>query len=188
MIMAFLCAVSANLDMVGVSISYGIKRMKIGLAAAFAVSLTGGLFTFLAMTAGRALSGLDGHLANLLGALALAILGLFYVVKAFSDHKETLLTHPEKADADHSGRIDTKESLLLGLALSVNNVGVGFTAGAAGLAVGWTVLFTFLINLAAIPLGARLGNTCLSRFLGKYAELASGLVIFLIGMVQVFTA
>ena len=93
-----------------------------------------------------------------------------------------MLSHPEAADTDHSGSIELKESVALALALTLNNLAVGIAAGVAGLNIWVVTVFTFLFTFLSMILGTGLGRSFLAVWLGKYASLLSGCVIFLIGL------
>jgi putative sporulation protein YtaF len=93
-----------------------------------------------------------------------------------------VLSHPETADADHSGSIEMKESIALALALTVNNIGVGVAASVAGVSVWPATLLTFVTSLLAIKLGAGFGQQFIAGLLGLYASFLSGFVIFVVGL------
>jgi putative sporulation protein YtaF len=138
--------------------------------------------------------------SNIIGSAILILIGL-WVIKDFFLKKDKsdkhmnkgpkrefffnqLLVKPEKADFDNSGRIDAKESLVLALALSINNFGLGLGASITGLNIYITSAGTFLFSIISVILGYKLGNSGISKFLGKYAALVSGIVIILLGLYE----
>ena len=89
---------------------------------------------------------------------------------------------PESADNDHSGTIDIRESLVLALALTINNFGLGIGASITGLNIYATVIGTLFFSLISILVGCLVGRSYISKFLGKFAPLVSGLIIVLLGI------
>jgi len=124
---------------------------------------------------------------SLVGAIILMGMGVWFIIAGIREligHGSTpaMLSHPEAADTDHSGSIELKESIALALALTLNNLGVGIAAGVAGLNIWVTTIFTFLFTFFSMKLGSAFGQSYLAVWLGKYASLISGCVIFLIGL------
>ena len=66
--------------------------------------------------------------------------------KSFFD----VMLKPEKADMDNSKHIDFKEATVLGIALSINNIGGGISAGMIGLKAFWVGLFSALLSFIAL--------------------------------------
>jgi putative sporulation protein YtaF len=169
LIFALLFAFSANIDNFTVGIAYGIKKIRIGLLSNLLIALVTATGTFVSMAAGLAVSRiLTPTIANAVGSIILIMIG-FWIIKDFfmkkkrpemQKQKEThltscgqILSEPEKADSDHSGSIDLKESLILACALTINNFGLGIGASITGLNIYATVICTFLFSIISIALG-----------------------------------
>lgn len=196
---SLLFAVCANIDNFTVGIAYGIKKIKIGLISNLLIALITGAGTFVSMAVGLWLSRfLPVSAANLIGSVILIILGVFVAADFFKAKKRQkankndrgdfcskILEEPELADQNSSGTIDVKESLLLAVALSVNNFGLGIGASITGLNIFATVLCTVLGSILSIILGCLLGRSCLSRLFGRYAALVSGILIILLGIYEI---
>ncbi|MDR1558143.1 MAG: manganese efflux pump [Clostridiales bacterium] len=187
-ILSVLCAVSANLDTLAVSAAFGVKKVKISFPAAIAISVISTFGTWISMSLGVLLTDrINSAIMNWTGAIVLMGMGVWFIINGIREaggHDSTpaMLSHPETADSDHSGSIDLKESVALASAMTVNNLAVGAAAGVAGLDVRITIAFTFLATLLCMKLGVEIGGKFLARWLGKYASLISGCLIFLIGM------
>ena len=188
LLLSALCAISANLDTLTVSIAFGIKKVKISFPAAIAISLITTLGTWISMKSGILIANqINYTFLNWIGAVILMGMGIWIIINGIREMNRYdllpgMLSHTENADADHSGVIDIKESLTLSLALTVNNLGVGIAAGVAELNIWMTTLFTFLFTLLAMWLGSAFGKSFLAHWLGKYASLISGCIIFIVGL------
>ena len=186
------CAVSANLDTVAVCAAFGMKKVKIRFPAALAISLISTLGTFLSMLAGMMIiSRFNTAALARAGAAILMGMGVWFIYTGTREliggvYTPAMLSHPEAADSNHSGSIELKESVALAFALTVNNLSVGIAAGAAGLNICATTIFTFLFTFLSMIIGAAFGKSFLARWLGKYASLLSGCVIFIIGLASAF--
>ena len=100
--------------------------------------------------------------------------------------KNWLKKSMEEGDKDGSGNIDMREAVTLAFALTVNNIGLGIAGSITGLSVFWTSVFTLLVSYMFISAGQRFGRGCLSRLFGKYATVVSGLIIFSMGIYEMF--
>lgn len=91
------------------------------------------------------------------------------------------------ADAD-CGPLTHRELLLLGIALSANNMGIGIGASMAGIPLWAASFFTFLCSMCFLGMGNCLGN-CLGqlkflRLADRFADPLSGLLLILLGICQ----
>lgn len=199
-----LFALSANLDSFTVGLSYGIKKINLTPLINILIASITSLGTFIAMSIGLAISKfLSIKSANIIGSIMLIGIGVWLTVDFFrktNNNNKTLksscdtgnltasqiLDNPEQADVDNSGSIDVKESLALGLALTINNFGLGLGASIAGLNIFLTVLFTFFSSIITIKLGEIVGKKYLSKLFGKLAPLISSIIIIIIGLYELF--
>lgn len=188
---SFLFAFSANIDNLAVGIAYGIKNLKINILKSAIVAFMSCLGTFGAMMFGKAIYHLvPKHLTNSLGSIVLICLGLWSLYEAFKTNNknsyEQIMDEPDKIDKDNSGIIDTKEALVLGLALAVNNIGMGIGASITGINLWITSLLTFVFSFVFIPLGIFLGQKYFSSLIGKFASILSGIIIICLAIYELF--
>lgn len=197
---ALLFAFSANIDNFTVGIAYGIRQIRIKAASNLLIALITSAGTFISMAMGLAISKiLPPSIANAIGSFILILIGIWIMKDFFRKNgsRKTqaedepndqsymqILKHPEKADRNRSGTLDMKESLILALALTINNFGLGIGASITGLNIYITVIFTFLFSLISIVLGCIIGRSWLSQCLGKFAPLVSGLIIVFLGIYE----
>ena len=77
-----------------------------------------------------------------------------------------------------------REGTLLGLALSLNNVGGGLSAGLVHLNWLWTALGSAAVSFLVLWQGSRLSRRLGGQRLGLYAQVAAGVLLVLIGLHQ----
>lgn len=202
---------TASLDNFSVALSYGVNKIRIGPVSNLAIAVVSAVFTLLSMSIGSSLRFVfSAAAANWIGNGLLILIGIGFAVDYFKTARRgarharqgpengektksaalldtckdgiRLLDAPEEADKDRSGEIDLRESLLLGAALSLNNVGMGIGASISGFNVALTTVLTLICSILMIFLGERLGGAFLSKVSGRYSGLVSALLILLIGV------
>lgn len=189
-----LFSLSANVDSFTVGIAYGMKDIKVDYKSNILIALITSLGTFISMALGLFTKQfIKPEILSVIGCIVLIILGIFMIMNTLKTKKQIdeeevkytdILIKPHKADKDKSGYIDIKESITLGLALSLNNFGLGIGASATGLSLYLTTGATFIISILCIVSGVEIGKKCLSCRLRKYADLISGLIIIFIGLYE----
>lgn len=133
--------------------------------------------------------------ANLIGAIVLGIIGLFILCQPFLSQQDTLgskdgsvlmgiLRDPEKADFDGSKTISFSEAIVLGVALSINNIAGGFDAGVINLNLWLTACISGIFSFICISGFTYVGKRFLAEYLGKWATIIAGVLLILIGIDQ----
>ena len=114
------------------------------------------------------------------------------VLKKSTNHKDrnlnpsspiVILEKPEIADTNKSGTIEFKESILLSIALALNNVGLGIGASIAGLHIILTTIVTLIITIILIPLGFLCSKKLLNTWIGKSGSLISGILLIILAVI-----
>jgi putative Mn2+ efflux pump MntP len=95
-----------------------------------------------------------------------------------------LLEDPLSGDWDGSRHIDFKEGTLLGVALSINNVGGGISAGLLHLSAGWTALLSAVLSFCVLWFGGMAGNRLRATRVAKHAPVLAGALLIAIGLFQ----
>ncbi len=95
-----------------------------------------------------------------------------------------VVADPQQADRDRSRQIDLHEATLLGVALSVNNIGGGMGAGLVHLSVLWIAFFSALFSFLVLWLGGWAGRRLAATRLGDYAQILAGVLLIVIGLRQ----
>lgn len=166
-----LFALACNLDTVLAAVGQVSGDGGPGLREILTVASVTTLVTFLSLTLG-ALGAqlLPPGLSDRLGGLALAALGLWYILDAL------------RGKTEEAGG-GSRSTLALAAALAVNNAGVGVAAGVTGLSPLWASGCNFFVTLLSLFLGCQLG-----RRLSRWSALAlpvSGILLVALGLWQV---
>jgi putative Mn2+ efflux pump MntP len=121
---------------------------------------------------GHQLAAKLGNNANIVGGLLLGLCGSYLIFSALRniDNKEVKM-------ATHSwGKL-----LIAGLSLSMDNLIVGFSLGTRHQPLPLAVLIIGTTSVAMSLLGLQIGNK-LSTSIEKYSEIASGLILLMLGL------
>ncbi|KQL53153.1 sporulation protein [Heyndrickxia shackletonii] len=205
-ILAF--AASSSIDNLGVGISYGIRKIRIGIGANILIALICFLMSIAGITFGIWLSKiLPGVLPVIIGAFLLFIIGIRIILLAAPRKKDNsdvimeqkkhskglkgILKNPEVVDMDQSGEIGWIEAIILGVALSANALTNGLGAGLLGLspfAISLTAAIGSFISVwAGVKLGSKLANIRIGKFtVGQFGTLLSGVIIVVIAFAAFF--
>lgn len=198
-----LIAVAANLDNLGISVSYGIKLTRIPFVSNLVIAVISMICAYISITAGEYLSHfISLTLANYAGGLLIIFLGGKCMVEAFFPGKNSdpspepvparadsryskVICQPSLADVNEDKVISFKESILLGLALAMNCLAMGLGAGFTGISPVFTTIAIGLFSLISIDAGIRIGTKINNDKIGKYSNLIAGLILILIGAYEI---
>lgn len=176
-ISSLLFAFSVNIDAFLVGMSYGIRKIHITFFENLIISLISFAGTFFSLFVGKQLlTLLPGFLTDYMGSGILLGLGIFYIFKSFSPSENDL-----HAESLHTA-LPMKEILLLGSALSLNNIGIGIGVGISGVMLLPAALITFLTSALFLLTGNHLGNASLFRLSSRYADLLSGITLVILAV------
>ncbi|EGL15125.1 MULTISPECIES: sporulation membrane protein YtaF [unclassified Paenibacillus] len=192
-------AISSSLDNLGVGISYGIRKIRIGILSNLIVAAVCFLFSYTGIWFGKWISSvLPGMLPVLLGAFSLFFIGIRIILMATPGKEPEIapsqsnrnglrgiLQNPEQVDRDNSKHIGIAESFILGIALSANALTNGLSAGLLGLspfAISLTAAFgSFLTVWLGVWLGGKVAGIRIGSFtLGQFGTLVSGMMLLVI--------
>jgi putative sporulation protein YtaF len=95
-----------------------------------------------------------------------------------------LLDDPSSADRDSSRHIDAKESWILAIALSLNNMVNGVAAGMVKMSPILTTVLVAFFSMVTLKAGLLAGYHCGRRWLGSFTGLVSGLLLVFIGVCE----
>ena len=154
---ALILALSASIDSLGVGITYGIKRTKISYLAILVLFLLSFFITSLSIIFGNILTSfISPDFTTIIGGLMLFAIGSFFIYSSLKSEKVKIspnkifkhteynfiinflgitvkiIRNPINSDFDNSNKIDFKEAIFLGLALSLDSISIGFAASTIG--------------------------------------------------------
>ncbi len=197
----FFIALMNNFDNMGVRIAYSIRGVRISTLINLWISVITFVISFLAAYSGTVISGVvSKHLSSLIAMLLLTTIGSWMILEPYlkkdndcSD--ESLRTNknsafhvlldPKNADMDNSKHIDFKEATFLGIALSINNVGGGVSAGMIGLNSFWVGFLSAVLSFIALWAGNYVAEFFIKWNLSKKASIVAGLLLIAIGIEQI---
>ena len=190
-----------NLDNISVRIAYSLRGIKISIQKNLWISLITLIISTSFAYLGSSISlFLNERITSYISMLLLVMIGAWIILGEIKRHKKisktndaiknsknlfTLLDQPENADLDNSKDIDFKEATLLGLALSLNNIGGGLSAGMIGLNSLYVGLLSSAISFVALFAGNYLAKLFNRYNFGDKATITSGVILILIGIKQI---
>jgi len=196
-----LIALTNNFDNIGVRIAYSIRGIRITTPINVWISVITFVISFFAALSGTMISGvMSKQLSSLIAMLLLTFIGVWMIAEPYlkkdygcagesigSDKKKAshVLLHPEHADLDGSKHIDFKEATLLGIALSINNIGGGLSAGMIGLNSFWVGLLSAVLSFLALWAGNYIADFFIRWNLSQKASVVAGVILIAIGIEQV---
>lgn len=188
LISSVLFAFSANIDTFVVGMSYGIQKTHISFLQKVLISMITLAGTFLSISMGiHLLPFLPPQAAQIAGSTLLIVLGIYYliksIVKSFRERVTSCQAGPSSAAQDWLS-LSMKEAVIIGLALSINNIGMGIGVSVTGVGLLFTSGVTFFISMAFLYLGNNLGKTRLFRLTSQFADPLSGLILIGLGIYE----
>lgn len=182
--------IASNLDNLGVGVSLGMRTMKIPQLSNFIIALISMAATYITLSLGKYVAHqIPYFYANLIGGLLITFIGIwtFWTSTKNNTHSMSdILQNPDRVDVDQNSFISWKESIPLGLALSLNALTNGFGAGISGISTTWTTISVGLFSFITVDLGIRAGYKISQTWIGKYANQISGLLLIVIGIYEIF--
>lgn len=194
-------ALANNVDNLGARIAYSLRGITIATLINLWISVITFFITMSAAYSGTLLSGLlTKQVSSIISMLLLSAIGIWiiaepYIKKDNGGGEEAsqeggksifhIMLKPEKADLDKSKHIDFKEATLLGIALSINNIGGGVSAGMIGLNSFWVGMLSAIVSFLAFW-GGNYITVYMNRWkIGNKAKVIAGILLILIGIEQV---
>ncbi len=187
MLALLLVAVSLGLSNFAASVGLGASgvdrrtRLRVGLV--FGFFETG--MPIIGLLAGRGAAGALGHATRWLGAGLLIATGSYSLVQALRSARDA--AGPETQNEPPPGEPPPGEPqrlgqlLVTGLALSIDNLAVGFALGAVYFSLPVAVIVIGAVSVTLSLLGLELGHR-LSTRIGGRGEILGGLVLIGVGV------
>ncbi len=175
-------AVALSIDAFAIGLSYGIKDIKFSKAVIFIISFVSVCILAVSMLLGNILETfLSNNLAAIISFLILLGLGCSFLlegyVKQLAAKKRrmnedelaritiskwgivvNILVDCDEKDTDEIKNITYKEAVYLGIALSLDSLGVGFGSAIGNVNFLQVICFSFLFTVIAMPFGIFLGK------------------------------
>lgn len=188
--MLLLLAIAANLDNLGVGISYGLQRRYIPVFANLIIALISTVLTFFAMIFGQWLDRvLPVWAANDLGASIIIGVGLWVCWESLDRQRPMFKNETSTLNGSGSvccvSPIQLSETILLGISLSLNAIAGGLGASLSGYNPIATSFAIGLFSFITVALGQKLPRKIFRKSLGKLSQQISGLLLIVIGIYEI---
>jgi len=177
--------IGANIENLPVGFAYGVRRLRIGLVRNLLIAAVTTAAALAPFAVGR---GLRGHVPavapDVIAGLLLVALGFFNMwLERRSSGRQIKAPEPPGSGTKS---IDLRETLALSSALSINNIGLGFAGGVAGLEYGSVALSVGAFSVALLWLGEwlsrRLARPMATTF--NWLRLDGNLLLVAVGIVM----
>lgn len=173
MISLFCLILTANLDTLFLSMSWGLRNRHLTWWGTALIAVVTSVMTWLSLEVGEAAAAfLTETAAKTLAAALLMAIGAWILLKWLKE---------EGAPSTPDQPITWWDALWLALLLAVNNMGMGLAAGLAGLPPLAAGAVNFVVALLTLWLGSALGRLAAGRWLGRWADCLSGILLILLG-------
>ena len=195
---SFLIALTNNFDNIGARIAYSIRGIKISTLINLWISVITFVISFSAAFSGKMISGTLGkQFSSIIAMVILASIGSWMILGQYLKSRRSekllrlnaksipsILLKPENADLDNSKHIDFKEATLLGIALSLNNIGGGLSAGMLGLDSFLVGFLSAVLSFVALWAGNYVSVFFIRLNIADKATIAAGIILIAIGIEQ----
>lgn len=204
MLQALLLVFALCIDAFATSITYGIGKIKIPIISSLIISFVGASFLGIALF----LSSIIQHLISTQVCIGISVVLLLFlgIVNLFQNSIKAYLRKCKgqknvqfsflninfvldvyldetKADADNSNVLSSKEALMLAIALSVDSLATGFSAG-LGEVNGFGILFfCFVFGFLCVNCGCQIGQR-ISMCTSINLSWISGIVLIILALIK----
>ena len=189
---SLLFGISASLDALLVGTALGLQKVPLPARHNLLISTVTLLGTVISISLGNLLLPVfPSGIGTRIGSSVLILFGLYYVGKWLlskwrcSTSQDSNLCQEKKKFAEHRP-LSFSQTLALGCALSLNNIGIGFSASITGLPFLPASLSTFFCSFGFLAFGSRLGRSAFLQQAGEYTDPISGLLLILLGLCQLY--
>ncbi|MGE5588330.1 MAG: sporulation membrane protein YtaF [Clostridia bacterium] len=212
MLGALLFAVAVSVDGFAAGVAEGLRGIRVPFGSLVAMNVVSAAVVFVSVGCGRAIGAFLSPVAGrLIGGGILVALGAWMLRRVPEEAPAArepgqgkvrrilgwprrlakplalvagILEEPARADLDSSGTITSGEAFLLGLALAVDALGVGFGAGMAGLSPTLTPLVACVTQTVFVSAGVSLGRRVKASAFAPGLEKVPGGILILLGLMR----
>ncbi len=202
-------AISSSIDSFGIGITYGIKNTEIATSSKIVLFFISLCVSTLSIGLGKFISNfLPEVFCNVIGFLILILMGLFIIFQSFKSSKNTfsnkiyqqkrihsffikslgitiqIIKNPINSDLDSSKKIDAKEALYLGLALSLDSLCIGIGNAMLGMSSFIFPILTSSFQLIFLSFGFSFGRKLneVTNIPDNIWSIISGVLLIFIGI------
>lgn len=206
-------ALALSIDAFGIGISYGVRKINFKISSLVIISFIALLFSSISIWLGTVIASVfSKNITSFISILILVILGLFIIKKGIekddvkpissytknNEHKNiyslfikslgitiNIIKTPSICDLNNSLKIDPKEALYLGIALSLDCIGTSIAISSFEKCTFLFPIFIVIFQLTFLLLGTFLGKKTIVKFLDESKiSITSGLILITIGFLR----
>ena len=209
-------AISTSIDSLGIGITYGIRQTKLTKNSKIVLFLISIYITSIAVFIGNIIRTiLSEYIANLIGVIILVGMGLCIIIESMSRNKKSnnmidleienneqkihkffikslgitiqIIRDPIFSDLDKSKYIDMRESIYLGIALSLDSLCIGIGSTIIGISSFYFPLLVAVFQLIFLSFGIFLGKkiVSVSKLPNNIWNIISGTILICIGIIKI---
>ena len=200
----FLLSISSNLNILRIFSPYGIKKIHLTKSITLLLAIITSVGTFISMHIGKlTLHLFQQSIGNIFGAVLLGFIGVYFIVEYIRLEKKhigydtsyyfesslkykSILENPNLTKFDKSDHINVKGCLKISFAIILNNLWFWFAASITGISISLSIFFNFIITIASAYLGYFNSNIYILKWLSKYSNLVSGIILIILGIYESF--
>lgn len=189
---SLLFGISASLDALLVGTALGLQKIPLSVRHNLLISTVTLIGTVISISLGDLLLPLfPVKIGTGIGSCVLILFGLYYIGKWLLPKLRCKLSSDSRLCRDQQKfagqrQLTLLQILSLGCALSMNNIGIGFSASIAGLPILPASISTFLCSFGLLAAGNLLGRSAALQQIGKYTDPVSGFLLILLGLCQLY--
>lgn len=160
MLNSILLAISSSIDSLGIGITYGIKNTKISLMGKIILFIISITITYLSISLGGFIQTIfPNFLTKLIGSCILVFMGIYICFEALKSKNNfsNIFNNPISSDLDNSKIIDSKESLFLAIALSLDSFCIGIGGSITNINLTLFPILVSMFQLFFLSIGTHLG-------------------------------
>lgn len=180
---SIILAISSSIDSLGIGITYGIKNTKISIIGKVILFCISFFITLISIYFGNMIKNVfSEYTTKFLGSIILIFIGLFIIYQSLKE--DTPITY----DLDNSKIIDPRESIFLGLALSLDSFCIGIGGSIIGINYFLFPFFTSIFQTFFLNFGNFLGRKIykLGKLPNNIWSIISGIILVFIGILRFF--
>lgn len=204
-------AMSLSMDALGIGISYGLRGVKVPNLPRIIISFISLLFTAVAIGIGNVIVlFLPDYLAKLIGSGMLIVLGAVVIIQACLKNKKSddsdkekgsyslnlkpfgiiikIIREPMSCTKEKSSTVGIKESIYMGVALSIDSFGAGISSAVSGVNNFFVPVMVGLCQFIFLSFGIFCGQklTLFRNIDSKVFIILSGLLLIILAIVRYF--
>lgn len=174
-----LIGIVANLDNVGISISYGLRFNRIPFKYNLVISVISMTFALVSLKVGKYFADIfTVEAANWIGGSMLIAIGIWLIFKT--------LFFTQSPTSNEVIAIDWREAVTVGFILALNCLTIGFGAGITGVPPLLTALSIGVFSFISIIIGVQLGHKIGKTWFGENADSVGAILLIIIGLYEIF--